>query len=752
MMKFIKEPALLKYSRCMSRAKEFTITVLIFLVIASSSNVFAMPETITFCWKKYREASNDSSRIVLLSRLGFYYQDYLMDSKTADSLSCAAILLACKSNNSQLILHALNAYAENNDPDLLWQKAFDFSNQAYSLGRSCKSRYWQWRSIKNMSMVCLAGKEFSRAAVYGKAALAIARTSKADSLIAASYLLVGKCYEVRYMFIESLQNYLTAYYLAERTGDLETMKKADGLLSLFFYATGLLDDALQYREKEKAIILQQQPVDSNALMWVQYNIHVINAHQPGTVFNEHQVRDVIGFAMRHSNERLKNWEFAVYRTYLLKENDITSLYNLYNNIFPDEFRLIYLNDRELYYRLHGYFMEFLGKADSATLMFEKTEAMIRESSLKGRIYQANFYNRFGQFLIRQGRNREAIQKVLTAIQLAHRDENIVKYDYVLVSDQNLVTLYQGLGDYKSALHYASDINEINRKIQVISNKAQVKTETLNRKQHQLELAAEKDRLSIKQGETQRNVLIGGLVLMLVLLYSIYRNYASQKKLNRLLDAEKRKSDDLLLNILPFETAEELKEKGSAEAKAFDEVTVMFTDFKDFTQTSEKMEAADLVKKIHYYFSEFDRIIARYPIEKIKIIGDSYMCVGGLPVTNATHAYDVVSAALELQSFVERYKLELKERGEPYFEVRIGIHTGPVVAGIVGLNKFAYDIWGDTVNTASRMESASETGKVNISGRSYEKIKDRFNCTYRGRINVKNKGEIDMYFVDSPVTS
>ena len=129
-----------------------------------------------------------------------------------------------------------------------------------------------------------------------------------------------------------------------------------------------------------------------------------------------------------------------------------------------------------------------------------------------------------------------------------------------------------------------------------------------------------------------------------------------------------------------------------------------------------------------------------------------MCVGGLPVTNATHAYDVVSAALELQSFVERYKLELKERGEPYFEVRIGIHTGPVVAGIVGLNKFAYDIWGDTVNTASRMESASETGKVNISGRSYEKIKDRFNCTYRGRINVKNKGEIDMYFVDSPVTS
>jgi class 3 adenylate cyclase len=157
----------------------------------------------------------------------------------------------------------------------------------------------------------------------------------------------------------------------------------------------------------------------------------------------------------------------------------------------------------------------------------------------------------------------------------------------------------------------------------------------------------------------------------------------------------------------------------------------------------------LVETIHFYFSEFDRIISRYGIEKIKIIGDSYMCAGGLPVSNNTHAYDVVTAALELQSFMKDQKEERIRLNEPFFELRIGIHTGPVVAGIVGLKKFAYDIWGDTVNTASRIETTGETDKVNISGSTYERVKDRFTCSYRGKVKAKHKGEIDMYFVIPP---
>jgi len=210
--------------------------------------------------------------------------------------------------------------------------------------------------------------------------------------------------------------------------------------------------------------------------------------------------------------------------------------------------------------------------------------------------------------------------------------------------------------------------------------------------------------------------------------------------------EKKKSDDLLLNILPADVAEELKNKGSAEARDYEMVTVMFSDFKDFTRISEQLTSTQLVEEINYCFSAFDNIIHKYGVEKIKTIGDAYMCAGGLPIANKTHAEDTVKAALEIRDFMTNHNKEKLANRELPFEVRIGINTGPVVAGIVGVKKFAYDIWGDTVNLASRMESSGEAGKVNISGSTYELVKDKFTCTHRGKIETKNKGEVDMYFV------
>ena len=211
--------------------------------------------------------------------------------------------------------------------------------------------------------------------------------------------------------------------------------------------------------------------------------------------------------------------------------------------------------------------------------------------------------------------------------------------------------------------------------------------------------------------------------------------------------EKQKADELLLNILPAETAEELKRTGTAKAKQYDSVTVMFTDFKDFTAISEKMNATKIVNELHNCFSKFDKIIKKHNIEKIKTIGDSYMCVAGLPVKNTTHPYNAIEAALEILECMSDYKDEKETKGETFFDLRIGIHTGPVVAGIVGVDKFAYDIWGSTVNIASRLETASDSGKINISESLYNVVKNKYNCTLRGNFPVKGLGEIPMYYVE-----
>lgn len=243
--------------------------------------------------------------------------------------------------------------------------------------------------------------------------------------------------------------------------------------------------------------------------------------------------------------------------------------------------------------------------------------------------------------------------------------------------------------------------------------------------------------------------------MLALLF--YSRYRSKRKANRaledknkLIQQERERSEELLLNILPAPIATELKEKGKAKAQKFDEVTVLFSDFINFTNIAEQMEPEELVEELDKCFKAFDFIISQYlDIEKIKTIGDAYMCASGLNDRRSL-PNGIIKAALEMQQFLDEQRAERSRIGKPYFQARIGIHTGSVVAGVVGVKKFAYDIWGDTVNTASRVESNGEAGRVNISETTYRLVKYKFECEYRGKVEAKNKGLIDMYFVNREV--
>jgi class 3 adenylate cyclase len=224
---------------------------------------------------------------------------------------------------------------------------------------------------------------------------------------------------------------------------------------------------------------------------------------------------------------------------------------------------------------------------------------------------------------------------------------------------------------------------------------------------------------------------------------VVQQKAEIEEQNTALKGEKKKADDLLRNILPQEVAEELKEHGSSVARLYENVTVLFTDFANFTQMSEELSPEALVAEIDQCFKAFDGIMEQYGLEKIKTVGDAYIAVAGLPVGNNRHAQVVTEAALAIRDFMD----ERKKDHPGAFGIRLGVHSGPVVAGIVGLKKFAYDIWGDTVNTAARMEQHGEVGKVNVSNTTYELLRHEFSFTYRGELEAKHKGKMGMYFAE-----
>jgi len=270
----------------------------------------------------------------------------------------------------------------------------------------------------------------------------------------------------------------------------------------------------------------------------------------------------------------------------------------------------------------------------------------------------------------------------------------------------------------------------------------------------IEREAEKRRIAelhqqqIFQKTKARNTMMGVGLFALLLAGGFYSRWRYTSRAKEVIEKERERSENLLLNILPAEIAEELKDNGRADARQFDEVTILFTDFKDFTELSQTMSATDLVSEINTCFKAFDEICVRHNIEKIKTIGDSYMAAGGLPVPHPESTARVVLAALEMTDFmVERQRI-CSHTGKTTFAMRAGIHSGSVVAGIVGVKKFQYDIWGDTVNTASRIESAGVPGKVNISAATYAAIAEdqRFRFEPRGSIDVKGKGSVEMYFV------
>ncbi|MBT8191252.1 MAG: tetratricopeptide repeat protein [Bacteroidia bacterium] len=418
---------------------------------------------------------------------------------------------------------------------------------------------------------------------------------------------------------------------------------------------------------------------------------------------------------------------------------------------------------------------------------EKAMSYYRES---GEIFKKqNFelgsaYNlgNIGLIHARQGNHAKAEDQINEAVTILEKLED---YYPICVYYTYLSDIYSDQGNIKKSLdyvHYSLDLAEKYGLKQEISN-AHLKLSDLHMDVNEVEEAFDhfKDYISYRdsitnlqsvqerarlqkdfelsqkqvevdllnqQKENQRITILATVItlgLIVLLAIGLFRRNRFIHKTKEIIESEKERSDKLLLNILPEETAHELKEYGRVQAKRFNSATILFTDFVGFTSHSENLAPEILVESIDYYFSAFDDIVEKYDLEKIKTTGDAFICAGGLPFETNDHAIRIVHAAIDIIAFVEESKQD-ENSDNIKFDIRVGINTGPVVAGVVGTKKFAYDIWGDTVNVASRLESSSLPGKINLSEDTFELVKDHFTFDPRGPIPVKNHGNINMYFV------
>ena len=333
------------------------------------------------------------------------------------------------------------------------------------------------------------------------------------------------------------------------------------------------------------------------------------------------------------------------------------------------------------------------------------------------------------------------------------EELKLAYDLEALYSEMAETYFK-LSDYKNAFKYQqlySDIKDTLYTTDIRNKLGSLQFDfDMKKKDGEITLLEKDKALTDQRLQKQRlakNAFLAGLILAFTIGLLIFRSYRVKVKTHKILDKQKNEIEHLLLNILPKEVANELQTNGVSKPRHFQEVSILFTDFKGFTSIADKMSPAELVEELNECFVAFDNIIEKYELEKIKTIGDAYMCAGNIPSPDPGHAYKIIKAALDIQDFVERYNVRRAEKGLEPWEIRIGVHIGPIVAGVVGKKKYAYDIWGSAVNIASRMESNGTPGKVNISADTHEIVKGWFDCSYRGKIYAKNLGDLDMYYVE-----
>jgi len=680
--------------------------------------------------------AEDTVRAKLLTDIarGFYSVDPAKGLGYADK----AIALAEKLSDKKFLAGAYSAKGTNKMALSDYATALDYYQKALSINERIGSKQGIANNYNNIGVVYNSIFEYPRALEYYQKTLTINEQIGNKNGITNALGNIGNIYNELRDYPKAIEYYQRAQAISESTGNLQSLSGIFVNIGNVYTQLADYPKALEYKQKALDISEKQgnKPGIANNLSNIG-NVYTLLSnysraleyHQRALEINE-SISDKKGIAANLSGISAvyllqKNYPVAV--EFAQKARDLAHSIGLLSTE-----REALLNLSKIY--------EATNRYDSAYTTYQ--QFIILRDSMDNVEIQKQVTKKTMQFEFSKTADSLKQHQLLTAAKLNQQILLAAKQQQELLLKQNSIDL---ANKEKALQHLAylksqADLQYAQSQTQAKEEQLTLQATRVNLQQAQLQL---KDK-ELQSQKTQRLFYLAGIALLALLSFFIFRNYKNQQKSNRIISLEKQKSDDLLRNILPNEVALELKESGKALARNYDEVTVLFTDFVDFTKFSENSSPQQLVSELHACFKAFDEIMERHGLEKIKTIGDAYMAVSGLPLSNAEHARNAALAALDIQQYIKH-----RQRTQPeVFDIRIGLNSGPVVAGIVGVKKFAYDIWGDTVNTASRMESSSEPGKINISGTTYALIKQEFPCVYRGKITAKNKGEIDMYFLDA----
>jgi adenylate cyclase len=684
----------------------------------------------------------DTVRAKLLTDIARMY--YSTDPNKGLIFADKAIALAGKLPEKKFLAGAHSVKGANKLTLADFTGALESYQNALSVNESISNLQGTGNNYNNIGLVYASVFDYPRALEYYQKTLSINERTGNKTGMANSLGNIGNIYNELSDYPNAISYYEKALAISEGAGNLPVMAGNLENIGNVFTRLPDLPKALEY--KQKALKINEKTGNKSRIANNLANIgnvyselgdypQALQYHQRALTIFEN-INDKKGLAANYNgmgNTSFLQKNYPQARAYQLQSIDIAHQIGLLST------------EKEALQSLSKIY-EATGKFDSAFLAYQTYVAL--KDSLTNVEKQKEVTRKALRFEFSKKEESLKQLQLLTDVKLSQQILLATKQQQELLLKQNAVDLanqekaLQHLAYLKaqSGLQNEQTLTKAKEEQLVIAEKENsLQSAQVNLQQSQLQL---KD-TELRWQKTQKLIFLGVLGLLALLSFFIYRNFRIQQKSNQIISREKKKSDDLLLNILPVEVANELKENGHALAKQFDIVTVLFTDFVDFTKVSEHLSPQELVSELHYCFKAFDEIIEKRGLEKIKTIGDAYMAVSGLPIAHPDHAVNAARAALDIQTFVR----QRQKNDAGTFGIRIGLNSGPVVAGIVGVKKFAYDIWGDTVNTAARMESSSEPGKINLSGGTYTLIKDHFTCISRGKVTAKNKGEIDMYFLE-----